>query len=534
MVGTENGEVRGRRENGVAVFRGIPYAAPPAGPDRFAAPRPPEPWSGVRDALEFGPTAPRPPYPEAIDRLLVERFIPGEDCLNLNVWTPDPNAVALPVMVWIHGGAFTNGSGSEPVYDGAAFARDGVVMVSFNYRLGVIGFGSLPDAPANRGLLDQIAALEWVRDNIARFGGDPGNVTVFGESAGAMSVCTLMATPRARGLFRRAVAQSGAGNVAVAADDAATITRVLAERLGVEPTAAALGEVPTERLIEAQRQITQELQGSPDPAVWGERIAGGSVLLPFAPVVDGGLLAQRPAEAIAAGAGGDVDLLFGTTADEYRLFLVPTGVLPFVTGDYLAAHLVKSGMDAAAAEAYTAEGRGEEPGDVLAAVITDQVFRIPAHRVAESRVGASGRTFGYEFAWRTPQLDGGPGRLPRRGDPLRLRHPGPRSPAGRAGPAGGAGRDRARRLGALRHHRRPRLARVEPADPPDHALRPPRVGGRGAAGGEDPRPVGRRTAVTRSRKTGKRTPGRPRPGPPWGRAGKPRGRGFRMASTREV
>jgi len=406
VIRTESGEIRGRKENEIAVFRGIPYAAPPVGADRFAAPRPPEPWSGVRDAVEFGPTAPRPPYPEAIDRLLVERDIPGEDCLTLNVWTPDPDAAGLPVMVWIHGGAFTNGSGSEPVYDGAAFARDGVVMVSFNYRLGVIGFADLPDAPANRGLLDQIAALEWVRDNIARFGGDPANVTVFGESAGAMSVCTLMAAPRARGLFRRAIAQSGAGNMAVAAEDAATIARVVAERLGVAPTAAALAEVPTQRLLEVQQQVTQEVQGSPDAAVWGERIAGGSVLLPFAPVVDGSLLPQRPAEAIAAGAGSDVDLLFGTTSDEYRLFLAPTGILPFITGDYLTAHLAKSGLDADAAKAYTAEGRGEEPGDILAAVITDQVFRIPAHRIAESRAGASGRTFGYEFAWRTPQLDG--------------------------------------------------------------------------------------------------------------------------------
>ncbi|KUP96923.1 carboxylesterase/lipase family protein [Thermobifida cellulosilytica] len=406
VVRTETGAVRGRRENGIAVFRGIPYAAPPTGADRFTAPRPPEPWDGVRDAAEFGPTAPRPPYPEAIDRLLVERFIAGEDCLNLNVWTPDPGAVGLPVMVWIHGGAFTNGSGSEPVYDGAAFARDGVVLVSFNYRLGVIGFADLPDAPANRGLLDQIAALEWVRDNIARFGGDPANVTVFGESAGAMSVCTLMTLSRARGLFRRAVLQSGAGTAAVAQEDAATITRVLAERLGVSPTAAALAEVPTPRLLEVQQQVSAELQVAPDPAVWGERIARGSVLLPFAPTVDGALLAQRPAEAVAAGAGGDVDLLFGTTSDEYRLFLAPTGILPFVTGDHLAARLAQAGLDADAAKVYTAEGRGEEPGDILASVITDQVFRIPAYRVAEARAGASARTFGYEFAWRTPQLDG--------------------------------------------------------------------------------------------------------------------------------
>nr|7W1I_A Chain A, Carboxylesterase [Thermobifida fusca]7W1L_A Chain A, Carboxylesterase [Thermobifida fusca] len=406
VIRTGSGDVRGSKENGIAVFRGIPYAEPPVGAHRFTAPRPPRPWDGVRDATEFSATAPRPPYPEAIGALLIERFIPGDDYLTLNVWTPDPNAVGLPVMVWIHGGAFTNGSGSEPVYDGAAFARDGVVFVSFNYRLGIIGFADLPDAPSNRGLLDQIAALEWVRDNIARFGGDPGNVTVFGESAGAMSVCTLMATPRARGLFRRAILQSGAGNMAVAAEDATTIAAVIAHRLGVEPTAAALAHVPVAQLLDVQQQVAQEIQGAPDPAVWGERIAGGSVLLPFAPVIDGELLSQRPAEAIAGGAGHDVDLLFGTTTDLYRLFLAPTGLLPFITSDYVTAHLAKSGLDADAAKAYTAEGRGEEPGDILASIITDQVFRIPALRIAESRVDAPARTFGYEFAWRTPQLDG--------------------------------------------------------------------------------------------------------------------------------
>lgn len=194
-VSTVHGAVRGTLEQGVAVFRGIPYAAAPVGALRFRAPAPPEPWEGVRDAVAFGPTAPKRPYSPPLDRLLPDPDVPGDNCLNLNVWTPSPDATGLPVIVWIHGGSLLHGSSAVPLYDGTAFARDGVVLVSVNYRLGIEGFGVLPDAPANRGLLDQIAALTWVRDNIAAFGGDPDLVTVCGESAGAISIGALLAAP---------------------------------------------------------------------------------------------------------------------------------------------------------------------------------------------------------------------------------------------------------------------------------------------------------------------------------------------------
>ena len=188
-VTTTSGTVRGEAGPAGAVFRGIPYAAPPVGELRFAAPAPAPAWPGVRECTAFGPTALKPPYPAPIDLLLPEPVVPGEDVLNLNVWTPDPAATGLPVLVWIHGGAFVNGSGGVPQYDGTAFARDGVVTVTINYRLGVDGFLHFgDDGPANRGLLDQVAALEWVRDNVAAFGGDPARVTIAGESAGAMSV----------------------------------------------------------------------------------------------------------------------------------------------------------------------------------------------------------------------------------------------------------------------------------------------------------------------------------------------------------
>jgi para-nitrobenzyl esterase len=210
VVSTSAGRVRGRIEKGIAVFRGIPFAKPPIGPLRFQAPESPAPWDGVRDAAEFGPAAPQAP-------MMAEAGQPASladttgDWLTVNVWTPDPTAARLPVLVWIYGGAYMFGASSEPGYDGTPFAQGGAVFVSLNYRLGVEGFAQLPGAPANRGLLDAVAALTWVRDNIEGFGGDPANVTVFGESAGAGVIAAMLAMGQAKGLFKRAIAQSVPG-----------------------------------------------------------------------------------------------------------------------------------------------------------------------------------------------------------------------------------------------------------------------------------------------------------------------------------
>src|SRR6266566_1041723 len=187
VVRTQLGAVRGATIEGIAVFKGIPYAASPFGARRFQPPQPVEAWNGVRDALTYGATVAKPPYFPPFDVLLPEPAIAGEDCLNLNIWTPDPGKAGLPVMVWIHGGAFANGTGAIPTYDGSRFARDGVVCVTINYRLGVDGFLFLGQGSANLGLLDQVAALTWVQENIAAFGGDPNNVTIFGQSAGGIA-----------------------------------------------------------------------------------------------------------------------------------------------------------------------------------------------------------------------------------------------------------------------------------------------------------------------------------------------------------
>ncbi|MEU8528140.1 carboxylesterase family protein [Streptomyces sp. NPDC048629] len=385
VVDTASGKVRGVREEHATVFRGIPYAAPPFGPRRFRAPQPPEPWQGVRDAADFGPTAPKHPYAPPLDALLPDPDVPGEDCLNLNVWTPSPGDGRLPVMVWIHGGSFCHGSNSVPVYDGTAFARDSVVLVSVNYRLGVEGFAVLPDAPANPGLLDQVAALEWVRDNIAAFGGDPDQVTVFGESAGGISVAALLAAPRAAGLFRRAVVQSGAP-MAVPPGKARRTTRAIAGRIGVPATAEALRTVPVARTVEAQRQV---LAG-------GNPITGGAG---FHPVVDGDLLPRDPMAALADGAGADVDVLMGTTTEEYRLWFVPSGLTERVGPLMLRLAMLRKRVPRAAARLYRANRPGATPGEILGALATDLLLRIPQNRLADAR--PAGRTHLYEFAWPT-------------------------------------------------------------------------------------------------------------------------------------
>ncbi|MER6435665.1 MULTISPECIES: carboxylesterase family protein [unclassified Streptomyces] len=388
VVTTPYGAVRGRYEDGVAVFRGIPYAAPPFGPRRFRPPVPPEPWDGVRDAGSFGPTPPKPPYSEAFARLLADPVVPGDDCLNLNVWTPEPGPGArLPVLVWIHGGALTRGSSAVPVYDGHAFARDGVVLVSLNYRLGVEGYGLFPDRPANPGLRDQFAALEWVHTSIARFGGDPGRVTVFGESAGAISIGALLAAPRARGLFHRAVLQSGPPETADR-DKVRRMVRRMAARLKVPATAEAFADVDRDLLLRTQAEVGR--LSSP--------VLGGPA---FGIVVDGDLVPRDPLDALLEGAAPGVDLLLGWTSEEYRLWLVPGGLLervdrlgPVAVAGAMArcrcGHEVPRGYRALHPTASTAELVGQ--------MVTDHLLRVPLHRLAGARRGHS-RAYVYEFGW---------------------------------------------------------------------------------------------------------------------------------------
>jgi para-nitrobenzyl esterase len=400
VVRTSGGDVRGVERGGVHAFLGIPYAAPPFGPRRLRPPEPHEPWDRVREALEYGPTVPKGPYPPPYDRLLPEPVIPGEDCLNLNVWTPEPTASAgLPVLVWIHGGAFVNGSGAVPQYEGCAFARDGVVCVTINYRLGADGFLFMGDGIANCGLLDQVAALEWVQENIGAFGGDPAKVTIAGESAGGMSVLTLLSMPRARGLFRGAVSQSGSAAAVLEPDVSERVARALAEKLGVEPTREAIASVPVDDLITAQGAIGMEFQVGADPERYG---AAALNHLPFEPTVDGEFVPRVPVQGLAGGEGGGVTVLAGWNADEHRLFFGPTGIAAMADDAMTAVMAARYGLDPdAAVAAYSSQRPDATPGEVLVALGTDFVFRIPTIRAAEARFGASAPTFLYEFGWRT-------------------------------------------------------------------------------------------------------------------------------------
>jgi para-nitrobenzyl esterase len=404
VVQVAAGALEGRTAGGVHAFLGVPYAAPPFGPNRMKPPQPVPPWAGVRSATEYGPTVPKGDYPPQYQRLFPEVVIPGEECLNLNIWTPDPGASGLPVLVWVHGGSFMNGSGSVPEYDGTAFARDGVVCVTINYRLAAEGFLFLGDGLANLGLQDQLAALCWVQDNITAFGGDPARVTVAGESAGAMSVTTLLAMPAAEGLFNQAIAQSGAAAHTLTQDQGQLVAGHLASALGVPADRDAITAVPLDNLVKAAADLVTEVQTMPDPARWGTLALS---LLPFAPVVDGDSLPQHPLEALAAGRSGRVRLMIGSNREESRLFLVAAGSIDLIDEPTLAATAGAYGLSAEGVSVYRDARPGASPGDLLAALVTDWFFAVPGLRVAEARAAAGAApTWVYRFDHPAPADNG--------------------------------------------------------------------------------------------------------------------------------
>ena len=402
VVQVAAGALRGRRpdRHGVTAFLGVPYAAPPFGPARFAPPRPAPAWEGVRDATRFGATVPKTRLSPHLEQMWPERWIEGEDCLNLNVWTPALDGSA-PVLVWVHGGGFTNGSGSARELDGTAFARDGVVCVTLNYRVGADGFLFLDDGVANAGTLDQQAALAWVHEEIAAFGGDPARVTLAGHSAGGSSVLTQLVSPLSTGLYTRAASASTSGiHRLTSAEHALRVGRDLAARLGVTATREAMAAVPTPALLAAVDQQGREM------ALWG---GDADVMAPWAPTADGHVLPEDPEGAIAAGRAREVPLLTGTARDELRLHLSPEGV-EAVDEDGLSAAAAALGLGPAEVEVYRSHRPGASAGDLLVAVESDWWFRMPTIRLAEARAqGGTAQTWLYRFDRPRPQDNAGYG-----------------------------------------------------------------------------------------------------------------------------
>ncbi|WP_346133032.1 carboxylesterase/lipase family protein [Lentzea roselyniae] len=390
------GMVRGTVESGVAVFRGIPFAAPPVGDLRFAAPQPAAAWDGVRDASAFGP-----PPPQLGMFGMDAMGDKGDDWLTVNVWSPDL-AANLPVMVWIQGGAYLFGTSGLPEYDGTRLAGDGVVVVTFNYRVGMEGFGFIDGAPAqaNRGLLDQVAALEWVQDNIRAFGGDPARVTIFGQSAGGGSVASLLAMPRAAGLFHRAIASSVQGTY-FTPRMAFGIAAVCAAGLGWIPVLEDLSTVDPSDLPVVGDDMLEVMAGS--PGSWGP---AGYKRIPFAPIVDGEVLPVTPWEAVAGGAAKHVDLIVGHTRHEQRILTALDGMLGEVTDEQAANALDFLAPGPDGARRYRESFPDAGPEELYDLVCSDWLFRMPSLRLAEAQAAAGGRAHLYVLAWPAPGMGG--------------------------------------------------------------------------------------------------------------------------------
>ncbi len=403
-VRTTYGTLEGVQREGHLTFRGIPYAAPPVGDLRWRAPQPPAAWQGVRKSDTFGNASRQKTHP-----------IPGfaasgpqsEDCLYLDIYTPAADDRRRPVMFWIHGGGFTHGTASEPLYDGGPLVTRGdVVVVGINYRLGALGFLSLIDLlpgrglTANAGLLDCIAALEWVRDNIAAFGGDPANVTIFGESAGAAAVGTLLAMPAAKGLFHKAVLQSGTGR-ANTREGGTRIADLLLANLGMDRAGASeLLTTSDDRILEAQTAIAAKM-----------RFDGGPL---FGPVIDDENLPDLPINEIAAGSAAGIPVMAGTNRDEVKLFMATVRRDPIDDEELLNAVQASLGSDEAKAASLVAAYRSSRGAkglpdsnlDILDAIQSDARMRMPAIRLALAQRAHQPLTYMYLFTYPSPARGG--------------------------------------------------------------------------------------------------------------------------------
>ncbi|CAN5124527.1 carboxylesterase family protein [soil metagenome] len=403
-IDTPDGVVQGVVSGGVRCWYSLPYAAPVTPERRFQKPQPVERWAGVRDASAPGATTPQstPPAFEDMDvTALYGPTVEGPDFLTLNVFSPTEDKTAVPVMLFIHGGSFISGGKDVPLYDGRGLARDGVVCVVINYRLGIEGFLPIPDVPTNLGLRDMIAAMTWVRDNIAAFGGDPGNVTLFGESGGGCCVSVLMTSPLAQPFFQRAIVQSGHGMISRDISRMQKVVKRIAKKAGIPATREGFLSKSTRELLDVQAWVmklslflSMRDKDGRDP---------GFGMTRFQPVHGDDVLPMNTAEALKNGAGRQIDLLIGATTDEVNAFTAPGNAAAKIKA-WQAPLLVGVGMPRArqALKAYGLGQKGSSAGEVMTRALTDLMFRWPTRRMAEMH----GRAHVFEFDWPSPALNG--------------------------------------------------------------------------------------------------------------------------------
>ena len=406
-VKTGFGDLRGELQDGVSIFRGVPFATPPVNELRWQAPKPPVPWSGVRDATRFGSAAPQLASPiqvaSAYNGMWRSVEDVSEDCLTLNIWSPDLSDRQLPVMVWVHGGAFNTGAGSQPMYEGSHLAKNNdVVVVTINYRLGPFGYFNHQQFDSNVGCLDQVAALNWVHNEIAKFGGDPDNVTIFGESAGAKSVEIILSMPSAKGLFHKAIIQS-TYDPPMDMWRGKEKTQELITHLDRGSGQTELLNATTHELLKAQENL------------YFLGLTRGDQRGVINPVIDGAVIPDYPRSAISAGISSNIPVMIGTTLDETRLFSLFTLIdSPETTFDNLLQHLDTGISDTTedvllqAANHYRAlETEGKRlmsPEDVKQAIRTDMTFRQPSIRLAEAHVNHNANTYMYILEWKSHLL----------------------------------------------------------------------------------------------------------------------------------
>lgn len=409
VVETDFGKVRGLESSGIHTFRGIPYAAPVDGVRRFMPPSPPEPWEGIRDCTHYGDAVPQISLPIfSFINLAAGRL--GPDCLNVSLWTPGLDSAKRPVLVWIHGGGFLIGAGSTPMYNGRALATAGdAVVVTINYRLGALGYAHLGsifgdgfEESTNLGVRDQIAALEWVRDHIERFGGDPDNVTVFGQSAGGMSTAALLAAPKARSLFKRAICMSGAGGQVIERDLAEGVAREFVSRLGGPPPShRSLAQVSMDDILAAQNSTMVDMTNL-------------YRIMCFLPFVDGDVITEQPLDAVRRGVTKDISIMTGTTLEEWKLFrMLDPGVrgLSWEDATQRFAAMFGEGFPGAPSpeeamrlwrEALQGRSAATTPNEALCAFHSGRIFHYPCAQLAEAQAAAGGDVYRYLFTWRAP------------------------------------------------------------------------------------------------------------------------------------